>query len=100
MADKLPNAPDRTLPVAVVGRVILSGLAGAVIATALRRPVARGVALGVLGAAVGTYGGFYARTGIAKTTHNDLLVALTEDALAIALAVGSVSQLAQRRNGR
>ncbi len=95
VADKLPNAPDRTLPVAVAGRVILSGLAGAVVATALRRPVAGGIALGVLGAVAGTYGGFYARTGLAKAAGRDWPVALAEDGLAMGLAVGAVRRLTE-----
>ncbi len=95
IADKLPNAPDRTLPVAVVGRLVLSGLSGAIVATVLRRPVAGGVALGVLGALGGTYGGFSARTKLSKALGADLVVAVTEDALAVGLAANSIRRVTQ-----
>ena len=94
VGDKLPNTPNRTDPVALIGRLTLGGLVGAIVATALRRPLARGVALGVLGAAAGTYGGFYARRGLTKGAGlSDLPIALTGDAVAVALAVRSLQRL-------
>ena len=94
VGDKLPNTPNRTDPVALFGRLTLGGLVGAIVATALRRPVWGGVAIGALGAAVGTYGGFYARQDLTKSAGApDLPVALSGDVAAIALAVRSLNRL-------
>ncbi len=94
VGDKLPNTPDRTAPIALTGRLILGGLVGAIVATAFRRPLAGGIALGTLGAAAGTYGGFYLRRSL---THGaglaDLPIAITGDAAAVALAIRSLRRL-------
>ncbi len=94
IADKLPSTPDRTAPVPLAGRLILGGLIGAIVATAFRRPVVSGVALGALGAAAGAYGGFYARRGFTIGAGlPDLPVAITGDSAAVALAVRSLRRL-------
>ncbi len=94
IGDKLPNTPARTAPLGLVGRLSLGGLVGAIVATALRRPLAGGIALGALGAAAGTYGGFYLRKGLTKGAGlNDIPVAITGDAAAIALAIRSLRRL-------
>lgn len=94
IGDKLPNTPDRTAPLGLVGRLALGATVGAVISTAFRRPIAGGIALGALGAAAGTYGGFYARKGLTKGTGlADLPVAISGDAAAVALAVRSLRRL-------
>jgi uncharacterized membrane protein len=94
IADKQPNAPDRTAPVGLIGRLICGGLAGAILAAAFRRKVVGGVALGALGAAAGTYGGFYLRKGLTEGTGwPDLPVALSGDAAAVMLAVRSLQRI-------
>ena len=94
VGDKLPHTPNRTAPVALFGRLTLGGLVGAIVATAFRRPVLGGVAIGALGAAAGTYGGFYLRQGLTKNAGlPDLPVAVSGDAAAIALAVRSLNRL-------
>ena len=94
VGDKLPNTPNRTAPLGLIGRLTTGGLVGAIVAAAFRRPVAGGVAMGVVGAAAGTYGGFYTRRGL---THGiglkDLPVALAGDAAAVAIAAGSLRRL-------
>lgn len=94
VGDKLPNTPARTSPVALFGRLALGGTIGAIVATAYKRNLYGGVALGALGAAAGTYGGFYARKGL---THgaglNDLPVAITGDSAAVSLAIRSLNRL-------
>ena len=94
IGDKLPNTPNRTSPIGLIGRLTMGGLVGAIIATAFRRPILGGIALGALGAAAGTYGGFYARRGL---THGlglpDLPVALSGDVAATTLAVRSLHRL-------
>lgn len=94
IGDKLPNTPNRTAPLGLVGRLTLGGLVGAVVATALRRPIIGGIAFGLLGAAAGTYGGFYARKGLTQGAGlHDLPVAITGDAAAVALAIRSLRRL-------
>ncbi len=94
VGDKMPNTPNRTAPVALIGRLALGATVGAIVATAFKRNIAGGIALGALGAAAGTYGGFYARKGLVKGAGlNDLPVAVTGDAAAVALAVRSLRRL-------
>ena len=94
IGDKLPGTPARTAPVPLAGRLILGGLIGAIVATAFRRPIAGGAALGALGAAAGTYGGYYARKGLTKGAGlNDIPVAITGDSAAVALAIRSLRRL-------
>ncbi len=94
VGDKMPNTPDRTAPLGLAGRLTLGGLVGAIVATAYKRPLAGGIALGALGAAVGTYAGFYARKGLSQGAGlNDIPVAITGDAAAVALAVRSFRRL-------
>ena len=92
IGDKLPNTPDRTAPLGLIGRLTLGGLVGAIVATAARRPVAGGV--GALGAAVGTYGGFYLRKGLTEGAGMaDLPWAISGDAASVALAVRALRRL-------
>jgi uncharacterized membrane protein len=94
VGDKLPNTPDRTAPLGLVGRLALGGTVGAIMATSFKRNVAGGVALGALGAAAGTYGGFYLRKGLTKGIGAaDLPVAISGDAASIALAIRSLRRL-------
>lgn len=94
IGDKLPQTPSRTAPLPLAGRLALGAAVGAIVATALRRSVIGGVALGAIGALAGTYGGFHARRGLTKGAGLlDLPVAVTGDAAAIALAVRSLRRL-------
>ena len=94
IGDKLPNTPARTAPLPLFGRLALGATVGAVIATSFKRNLIGGIALGALGAAAGTYGGFYARKGLTKSAGlADLPVAISGDAAAIALAVRSLRRL-------
>lgn len=94
VGDKLPNTPDRTAPLGLIGRLALGGLVGAIVATAYHRKIVGGIALGALGAAAGTYGGFYARKGLTKGAGlNDIPVAITGDSAAVALAIRSLRRL-------
>ena len=94
IGDKLPNTPNRTAPLGLAGRLALGGLVGAIVATALRRPIAGGVAMGVVGAAAGTYGGFYLRKGLVQGAGlADLPVAITGDSASVALAIRSLRRL-------
>ena len=94
VGDKLPTTPNRTSPLGLTGRLALGGLVGAIVATAFRRPIVGGVAMGALGSALGTYGSFYARRGLTKGAGlADLPVAITGDAASVALAIRSLRRL-------
>lgn len=94
VGDKLPSAPARIAPVPLAGRVVLGGLVGAVLATAFRRKVWGGIAMGVAGALAGSYGGFALRR---ELTHGaglpDMPVALSGDVTAVAIAVRTLMRL-------
>lgn len=94
IGDKLPGTPNRNAPAPLVGRLTLGGLVGAIVATAFRRPVAGGIAMGVVGAAIGTFGGFYLRRSLTRGSGlPDMPVAISGDATAVALAVRSLLRL-------
>ncbi len=94
VGDKLPNTPNRTAPIGLFGRLALGGLVGAIVATAFRRPVERGIAMGAVGALAGTFGGFWLRKGLTTGAGlPDLPVALSGDVAAGVMAVRSLMRL-------
>lgn len=94
VGDKLPKTANRTAPLGLIGRLSLGGLVGAIVATAYKRPLAGGIALGALGAAAGTYGGFYVRKGLSKGVGvNDIVSGILGDSASVALALRSLRRL-------
>lgn len=84
VADKLPNTPARTAPLGLIARIVLGGACGAALAVSAGASVVLAALMGVIGALVGTYGGYNARhTLVARMHLPDLVVALAEDAIAI-----------------
>ena len=93
IADQLPSAPARTAPPGLIARIILGGLSGASIALAGAQSVAAGSILGVLGGIAGAFGGYQVRTRLVKALKvPDLVIALLEDAVAIAGGLFIVSR--------
>ena len=84
--DKRPTTPARTAPPGLIARIVMGGFAaGALVAAAAGAALISGVALGIVGALAGTYGGYQARTGLVKALNTrDLYVALLEDVVTIA----------------
>jgi uncharacterized membrane protein len=94
VADKLPRTPSRTLLGPFVARVLLGALSGGALAVGSGSSLALGAVLGALGAIVGTFGGYRARTGVVKALRvPDYVVALAEDCVAIGGAFLVVSPL-------
>jgi uncharacterized membrane protein len=88
VADKLPKTPNRTAPGPLLVRLVIGGLVGAIVAAGLEGSGIEAVILGVVGALIGTFGGFSIRREIvSRLGCNDLPVALAEDASAILCAV-------------
>lgn len=83
VGDQLTGTPSRKTPVQFAARLVTGGFAGAVIGTAWGYTVG-GLGAGLIGAVLGTLGGFEARRRlVAATGDYDLPVALSEDAVAV-----------------
>ena len=82
--DKLPRTGPRTAPPSVVIRMIMGGFAAATLTVGAGISVGLGALLGVVGALLGTFGGYQVRTKTAKALHfPDFAIALLEDAIAV-----------------
>lgn len=90
IGDTLPKTPSRKETGPAMARLAFGALVGALAATAVYQPVAGGVIAGVLGAAIGTWGGYALRVAGARWVGRDFPVALTESAVALALAILAV----------
>ncbi|OSC22553.1 DUF4126 domain-containing protein [Mycobacterium vulneris] len=81
--DKLPKTPARTAPPIFAARIVTGGLAGAALG-AWPHWTFTALGAGVIGAVLGTLGGYHARRRlVAATGGKDLPIALLEDAVAI-----------------
>jgi uncharacterized membrane protein len=82
--DKLPKTPPRTAPPSIVIRMVMGAFAAATLSVGTGGPLWIGALLGAVGALIGTFGGYYVRTGVVKALHSpDWPIALVEDAVAI-----------------
>jgi uncharacterized membrane protein len=92
--DKLPKTGPRTAPPSVVIRMITGGLSGATLTVGASHSLWMGALLGVVGALVGTFGGYQVRTKTVKALHTpDFVIALVEDAVAVCGGLFLVSRL-------
>ena len=83
VSDKLPKTPPRTSPPAFGARLVMGGFAGAVLG-AWPHWTFTALGAGVIGAVLGTLGGYQARKRlVAARGGQDLPIALLEDAVAI-----------------
>lgn len=83
ITDQLPNTPSRKTTPQFAARLISGGFTGAVLATAWGFIIS-GLGAGVVGALLGTLGGYEARRRlVAANGGRDLPVALSEDLVAI-----------------
>ena len=84
VADKLPSTPSRKAPVGFGARIVTGALCGAAIGTTILGPgLYQGLGAGIVGAVVGTFGGYEFRARLTKATGNGTAIALLEDAIAI-----------------
>lgn len=82
--DKLPKTGPRTAPPSIVIRMVTGGFAAATLSVGIGGSPLVGALLGAVGALIGTFGGYYVRTGIVKALHSpDFPIALLEDAIAV-----------------
>jgi uncharacterized membrane protein len=82
--DKLPKTPNRTTPGPLGARIVMGGLSGATLAIAGGQGALLGAILAIGGAVAGAFGGYQVRHQIVTQLKvNDIVVALTEDLIAI-----------------
>jgi uncharacterized membrane protein len=83
VTDQLPKTPSRKTPPQFAARIITGGFSGAVLGAAWHFTWSS-LGAGVVGAVLGTLGGYEARKRlVAATGGRDLPIALAEDAVAI-----------------
>lgn len=87
--DKLPSTGSRKKPGPFAARIVSGALCGAAVG-ATQQLLLPGLALGAVGAILGTLGGAAIRAKMAAAFGRDLPAALIEDSAAIAIAVASV----------
>jgi uncharacterized membrane protein len=97
--DKLPKTPPRTAPPVFAVRIIMGGFAGAVLGGAILKShhglALTGLGAGMVGAVLGTLGGYQARKRlVALIGGKDLPIALLEDAVAVFGGLGVVAAVA------
>ncbi|MEN3973729.1 DUF4126 domain-containing protein [Emcibacter sp. SYSU 3D8] len=92
ITDKLPATPSRKIPMALIARLIAGGFSGAAIGATGGILIA-GLVLGIAGAAIGTFGGHACRMRLAAMFGRDLPAALVEDAVAVGGALLIVGAL-------
>jgi len=91
--DKLPKTASRKSPPQFIGRILSGALCGASIGAAAGEGLVPGLILGILGAVAGTLGGYEVRSRLTQAIGGQgFPIALLEDAIAIALALWTVSR--------
>ncbi len=91
--DTLPKTPSRKSLGPLLARLVFGAGAGMLVVSSFGEPLAGGFLLGIAGALVGTYGGYWMRMYLAGLMGNDLPVALFESALAVALSVAAMHHI-------
>jgi uncharacterized membrane protein len=94
IADKLSFTPSRLSAGPLGGRLVLGALCGSVLQGVSHQSLVIGAVLGAVGGLLGSYLGFTLRKWlVTKGNLPDLVVALTEDVIAIGGALAIVSRL-------
>lgn len=90
--DKLPKTAPRTAPPGLVVRIVMGGFTGACLTVANGQAIL-GTVCGVVGALVGTFGGYQVRTRLVKALGvPDYIIAVLEDLVAIGGSFWAVSR--------
>jgi uncharacterized membrane protein len=93
VADLLPFVPRRTALVPLIARMVSGGFCGACLCASAKESLAIGAGLGAVGAVIGAFAGYEIRKRlVTKLNIKDLFVALTEDVIALGLALLFVSR--------
>jgi uncharacterized membrane protein len=89
IGDQLPKTPSRKSPPAFAGRMVTGALVGVLLELSTGGWLV-GCLAGVVGAILGTLGGYEARRWLAARFGRDLPAALIEDAVAVVVALAVV----------
>lgn len=93
VGDKLPFTPSRLTIGPLVGRIVMGALCGMALCAATQQSMTVGGVAGGIGAIAGAYIGYHVRRLVTtRAKLPDFVVALAEDAVAIASAVYVVSR--------
>jgi uncharacterized membrane protein len=93
ISDKLPFTPRRTIPPAFVARILTGAFSAGALYICAHQPIYIGALLGAVGAVCGTLGGYHARRWLVKSLNvPDIIIALTEDVIAVGGAIFLVSR--------
>ena len=88
IGDKLPTTPSRTSLVGLVGRSLFGAFVGLLLAQPLLLSPALAVVIGIVGALIGTYAGWFVRTrSVLALKCPDWPVAIAEDCITIAVSI-------------
>jgi uncharacterized membrane protein len=88
IADKLPGIPKRTAIAPLVVRMVTGGVCGACLFVSAQHSLGVGATLGAVGAVLGAFAGYGTRKRLVTNLNlSDFIVALTEDVIAISLAL-------------
>lgn len=88
IGDKLPNTSSRTSPIGLLGRSAFGAFVGLLLAQPLLLSPAVAILLGILGALIGTYAGWFVRVrSVVALKVPDWPVAVAEDCLAIIFSI-------------
>ncbi len=91
IGDKLPFTPSRISRPSIYGRLLVGGIAGAIVAREARQSTALGALIGIAGAVAGSYAGYSARHTLVNVTgFPDFVWAVSEDALALGLGLALI----------
>jgi len=92
--DKLPRTPARTAGPGLIARVVMGACCGAALAVSTGGSLIAAALVGLIGALVGTFGGYNVRHALVARAHlPDFVVGLAEDLIAIAGGLLVVSHL-------
>jgi uncharacterized membrane protein len=93
VADKLPGIPKRTAAAPLFARIIMGGVCGACLSSSMNHSLGSGAVLGAVGAVTGAFAGYNIRSRLVSQLHiRDFIVALSEDVVAVGLAVFCLSR--------
>jgi uncharacterized membrane protein len=93
VADQLPSTPARTTAGPLITRIVMGLLTGACVGLAAGVSLSIAAVVGAIGAILGTFGGYQARVGLVRNLKvADVVVAIPEDLIAIALGLLLVSR--------
>ena len=97
IGDKLPNTPSRTSAIGLSGRSLFGGFVGLVLAQPLLLNPIVAIVIGVVGAIIGSYLGWFVRTRVVTALKcPDWPVAIAEDCITIALSIAFLNAVVTR----